>query len=351
MFNAFRDELRQIWSDKCYLALLTLLPMLSLLFFTLFFANTAIESLPIAVVDNDHSTTSRKIVEMIDATPSVYVTYSALDTAEAERLITSGRVYAALIIPHDFERKIVRQESTELVLCNNGTNISTNGFIEKDIQQVVATLSAAILLKHGESLADILPIRIEQHTLFNSSLDYAAYLTPCFMPMMIMIFSILGTVMATTKRKLKSIKQLIGRSLPTTLSMTIVAMVMLLLIFRHLQTPLAGNIWIIILATIVLIIDYQAIALFLVALTADRHLAISLGGGYSVLAFTFSGLTFPTMAMFPILRFMSYLFPFTYYMKIMVEQALRGAPIGVSLTNLGYMILFALAPILIYKRL
>ena len=100
-----------------------------------------------------------------------------------------------------------------------------------------------------------------------------------------------------------------------------------------------------------IIADYQAIGVSLAALTKNRDLAISLGGGYSVLAFTFSGLTFPTMAMFPILRFSSYLFPFTYYMTIMVEQALRGAAIEISLPNIGCMLLFLLLPMVIYKRL
>ena len=351
MLRAFRDELRYILRHKEYLALLTLLPLLSLLFFYLFFRNTAIEKLPIAVVDNDKSTTSLEVVEMINATASVSAVYNALDTAESEQLVRSGRAYAALIIPHNFERNILRQQPCEMILYNNGTNISTNGFIEKDIQTVITTFGAAVSLKTGQSIAQILPICIEQHALFNSTLNYAAYLAPCFIPMMVMIFTILGSVMATAERKQKGVKRLIGRVLPTTVAMTIFALIMLIILFRLLKIPLNGSIWIIVAATALLIIDYQVIAITLSLLTNNRHLAMSLGGGYAVLAFTFSGLTFPTTAMTPILQAMSHLFPFTYYMKIMVEQALRGAPAAISLTSLGYMTLFTLAPILIRKRL
>ena len=351
MLRAFRDELRYILRHKEYLALLTLLPLLSLLFFYLFFRTTAIEKLPIVVVDNDKSITSSKVVEMINATASISVAYSALDTTDAEQLIRTGKAYAAVIIPHNFEHNILRQQPCEVVLYNNGTNISTNGFIEKDIQIVITTFGAAVSLKTGQGIAQILPVSIEQHVLFNSTLDYAAYLAPCFMPMMIMIFTILGSVMATAERKQKSIKTLIGRALPTTASMAIFALIMLIILFRLLEIPLNGSIWIILAATALLIIDYQAIAITLSLLTNNRHLAMSLGGGYAVLAFTFSGLTFPTMAMMPVLQFLSHLFPFTYYMRIMVEQALRGAPVAISLTSLGYMTLFILVPILIHKRL
>ena len=351
MLKAFRNELRYILRHKEYLALLTLLPILSLLFFYLFFRNTAIEKLPIAVVDNDKSITSSKVVEMINATASISVAYIALDSTEAEQIIRTGKAYAAVIIPHDFERNILRQQPCEVVLYNNGTNISTNGFIEKDIQTIVTTFGAVISLKRGQSLAQIMPINIEQHVLFNPTLNYAVYLAPCFMPMMIMIFTILGSIMATAERKYKGIKTLIGRALPTTLSMTIFALIMLLVLFKQLGVPLNGSIWIILTVTTLLIIDYQAIAITLSLLTNNRHLAMSLGGGYAVLAFTFSGLTFPTMAMMPILQLLSHLFPFTYYMKIIIEQALRGVPVAISLTSLGYMTLFTLAPILIRKRL
>ncbi|MBQ3209553.1 MAG: ABC transporter permease [Alistipes sp.] len=351
MFRAFRDELQYIRRHREYLLLLTLLPMLSLLFFYLFFRNTAIEKLPIVVVDYDHSNTSIQLVEMIDATASVSVAYSALDTTEAEQLIRSGRAYAALIIPHDFERYVLRREPCQVVLYNNGTNISTNGFIEKDLQTVITTFGAAISLKTGQSLAQIIPVRIEQQILFNPTLDYAAYLAPCFMPMMVMIFTILGSVMATAERKRRGVKTLIGRVLPTTISMTLFTLMMVVVLFTLLDVPLNGSIWIILAATALLIIDYQAIAIFLSLLTNNRHIAISLGGGYAVLAFTFSGLTFPTMAMAPILQFLSHLFPFTYYMQIMVEQALRGVPVAISIPNLGYMALFTLVPIFIYKRL
>ena len=61
-----------------------------------------------------------------------------------------------------------------------------------------------------------------------------------------------------------------------------------------------------------------------------------------MLAFTFSGLTFPVMAMWPAMRFLSRLFPFTYYTDIFVDQMLRGAPAVYSLPDMGYMALFVL---------
>ena len=86
--------------------------------------------------------------------------------------------------------------------------------------------------------------------------------------------------------------------------------------------------------------SYQAISVLIVSLLANLRLSLSIGGGYSVLAFTFSGLTFPIMAMWEPMQWLSRLFPFTYYTDLFVDQMLRGAPVVCSLPDLGWMSLF-----------
>ncbi len=89
----------------------------------------------------------------------------------------------------------------------------------------------------------------------------------------------------------------------------------------------------------------------MIAVLSNLRLALSLGGGYSVLAFTFSGLTFPIMAMWPAMRGVSRFFPFTYYTDVFVDQALRGAPVRCSLPDMGCMALFIVLPFLCLPRL
>lgn len=330
--------------------LLFLLPALSLSLITYYFWDTDIDCLPIAIVDNDHSNLSSKIVEIIDATHSVSIDYSTTEHT-AQQLIKQGKIYAAVIIPQGFERDILSGNRVAVALYNSGTNISTNGFITRAVQSAITTFGAAIDLQKGIDLEHIMPTRVATHILFNPTLDYAAYLAPCFMAMMIMIFTLLATVIAITEERISRFKQLILKCLPITLIMMLFALVMLCLLFLVLDVPLQGSRVVIILAAIMLVIDYQAVAVFIVALLRSRMLALSVGGGYCVLAFTFSGLTFPTMAMSPILGALSHIFPLTYYLDIFIDQALRGAPIELSAARLAAMTLFALLPATIYKRL
>ena len=110
--------------------------------------------------------------------------------------------------------------------------------------------------------------------------------------------------------------------------------------------------WIVLAAsTAALIVAYQAVSLFVVALTASFRLSLSLGGGYSVLAFTFSGVTFPTMAMFSAVQPLTMLFPYTYFMRIYIDQVVRGSAWWASMLDLGAMLLFGVLPLLLFGRL
>lgn len=133
--------------------------------------------------------------------------------------------------------------------------------------------------------------------------------------------------------------------------MFLVSLVMLIVNFRIVGTPLNGSLTVILIATLLFILSYQAISVLIVSLLANLRLSLSIGGGYSVLAFTFSGLTFPIMAMWEPMQWLSRIFPFTYYTDIFVDQMLRGTPWVYSLPDLGWMLLFIVLPMLCLPRL
>jgi ABC-2 type transport system permease protein len=92
-------------------------------------------------------------------------------------------------------------------------------------------------------------------------------------------------------------------------------------------------------------------ALTVVALTASFRPSLSLGGGYSVLAITFSGVTFPTMAMIGWVQPFTMLFPYTYFMELYIDQAVRGSAWWYSMSKVAAMLLFCLLPLLVLGRL
>ena len=376
MTKAWRDviqrELKRIWQFKPYLFMLAVLPLFSMLLFIAIFSKGMPSDLPIAVVDNDNTPLSRKVINMIEATPETAIRYKITNTDEGERLIRQGAAGAMVIIPANFEKDILGMTPTSIGVYISGANILENGLISKGLQTTIATFSTGlkmqILAKQGvaesQAIAQTMPISLDRHILFNPYTNYSYYLLPSFLPMMILIFTVLSTIFAIgSELKYSTAGEwlitaqgstttaLAGKLTPILILMTAMATIMFILLFEFVGVPLQGNIWILIISCFVFILTYIAVAIFIVAITADMRLAMSLGGGYSVMAFSLSGLTFPAMAMHKTIQWLGHLFPLTYFTEIMIDQALRGAPTGNSLTQLSYMMIFLLLPLTTARRL
>lgn len=365
-------ELVRMTHQPMYLTLMLVLPLLSFAFFALLFNQGVARNIPIAILDEDHTTLSRKVAQMIDDTPTAMVAYDIQDIDEGERLMREDRVMAIVQIPAFFEKCILSNTQTHIENYVSGTNITVNGLLSKDIQTAVTTFSAGIqlqlLTKQGlterQAMAQLMPVRFDRHVLFNPYINYGYYLAPSFLPMMLLIFVVLTTVFsigtelknATAREWLRTADDsvgaaLLGKTLPVTVGMFLLSLAMFVIIFKVVGTPLNGSLAIILTGTLLFIMSYQAISVLIVSLLANLRLSLSIGGGYSVLAFTFSGLTFPIMAMWEPMQWLSRLFPFTYYTDLFVDQMLRGAPVVCSLPDLGWMSLFVVLPLLCLPRL
>ena len=367
-----RREMYRLTHQPMYFVLMIVLPVVSFAFFALLFNQGAIRNIPIAVLDEDNTTLSRKVAQMIDDTPTALVARDIQSMAEGERLIREGKIMAVVQIPAFFEKNILSNSQTHLESYVSGTNITVNGLLSKDIQTAVTTFTGGIqlqvLMKQGltqrQAMAQLMPVRFDRHVLFNPHITYGYYLSPSFMPMMLMIFVVMVTVFSIgTELKHATSREwmaagndsvaaaLVGKVLPITAVMFLISLVILLINFKIVGTPLNGSLTVILVGTLLFILSYQSISVLIVSLLANLRLSLSIGGGYSVLAFTFSGLTFPIMAMWEPMQWVSKIFPFTFYTDIFVDQMLRGTPWVYSLPDLGYMMLFIVLPLLCLPRL
>ena len=366
-----RRELGRMVELRTPLVLLFALPVVSFVCFAFIFSRS-IDSLPIAVLDEDRTSLSRKLTSMVDDTPTALVAYEIQDMEEGISLMRQGKIYAVLQIPYSFEKNILGNRQTHVEFYNSGCNISINGLLAKDVQTAVTTFSTGVQLQmleakgmtERQAMAQARPVSFDKHILFNPYVNYAYYLAPSMMAMMLLIFTVLTTVYAVgTELKYSTAREWLdtaggsitaavtGKLLPVTFVMSAMMLVMYGVVFFVIGAPLNGSILMLVAAAVIFVLSYQAIALFAIAVFANLRLALSFGGGYSVLAFTFSGLTFPTMAMYGGIRLFSYIFPFTFYMQIYVDIAMRGADWHYALPDLGWMMLFQILPVAMLPRL
>ena len=369
---AAKREIERIVTSGEYRAVVWWLPLAVILFFAIFCSQEVVGALPVAVVDEDNTPLSRKVVSMIRATPQTALISEMPDMETAHNKVLQGKVVAVVEIPNGFSKSLLSGETANVIFYDSGANISTNSLTAKGIQTAITTFGVGVSLQRAEmrgaapdiAMAQTMPIAFTTYGLFNPWLNYAYYVAPCFWAMILIIAAVLSTIYAvgtelryaTSVEWLRSannslVAALMGKLAPTTLSLWLLSVVIGTLIFGLFGAPMQGSWVVLAMGVIFLVIAYQAVALFIVALTASMRLSLSLGGGYSVLAFTFSGVTFPTMAMFSVVQPFTMLFPYTYFMRLYIDQAVRGTEWWLSMSDLAAMLLFCLLPLLLFGRL
>ena len=290
----------------------------------------------------------------------------------AEQMLLDGDVEGILYVDKGFEEDVYRGESAKVGCYLSGANISASGVLSRDIQLAVQSFSAGVALQSLESMGlseaqamvEIVPINIQSNIISNPYMNYGYYLAPIFMVLGVVIFTVLSTIYAigrelryaTASRWLARAKDslfggVVGKLLPVTIAMFVMSQFIYFVLFVVMGMECVGSYLVISLVTVLFIVVYEGVAIALIALTANLRLALSLGGGYSVMAFTFSGITFPTIAMFGVARLFSKLFPLSYFSEFFVSQVMRGAPLSYDVDNLLYMTLFLVVVPLSWRRL
>jgi ABC-2 type transport system permease protein len=324
------------------------------------FSAGVVHKLSVSVVDADNSALSRKLLQMIDATPIAKPT-KVCDLNEAEALMKRGKSDAIVVIPRNLERDVMKGLSPELALYINNSNVVKGGLLYSGLYKTLASLSATVKvgvsMKGGmnvhQAIAAAQPVKLDSHLLFNPFGNYSYFLTLGLLPLMLIILVFLVSVFALgIELKNGSAKELLqtannsvlvaltGKMLPYTLIFFIHTMVMNLILFKLLGTPILGSITVILFSEFLILITYQLLAILILKITSNMRLSLSLGSAYTMMALTFAGVTFPTMGMPLLAKIVAGFFPYTFWIKIFLGQTIRNQPLNTTIPYFFVLLLY-----------
>ncbi len=365
-------EINRILGDKVYLFIGIIAPLIGFSLITLIFSASVPRKLPVAIVDQDHTSLSRKMIRMIEATPVASPDNSGNSLEEARLKLVSGETSAIVVIPSGTEKNILRGQHADIAIYLNNVYLIKAGLLKSGIQKTIATLSTGIKLQThmiwGETqpraMAKIQAVQLNAVLLFNPYTSYEYYLVLLLLPILLTVYILFGTIYAfgtelqygtgpewLTAAQDHMSSAITGKFVLHTAWYFCLAMVMNLIFFRVLGLPLQGHFLMILLSELVMILSYQAMAIFLVTLSKNLRLALSLASAYTMLAITFAGLTFPAFGMPPVAQVFSKIFPFTYWLEIFAGQTLRNEPLSNANICLWQMTIFIAAGLCMVPRL
>jgi ABC-2 type transport system permease protein len=116
LFAVFRNELRRIFVLRPVVSVIVIAAAVYAVFYPQPYLNEALRKVPIAVVDQDRTQTSRELARLIDATPDVAVAEVLPDMPTAQREVYTRAIFGILVIPQHFERDLLHGRASPIAL-------------------------------------------------------------------------------------------------------------------------------------------------------------------------------------------------------------------------------------------
>lgn len=365
-------ELHMMFARPLYLFASVGVMLLSTFFFLTLMQGGSAEKMPVAVVDLDQTSISRRLIHEMQATPSVDIQLVTNSYPEAREAMQQGRIYGIFVIPECFYDELVSFKRPKMdFYVTNAYTVGGNTAYKQMLTMVNLTSGAfqrEVLRKKG--LPDdiimhrIQPIAIEGHMIANPWGNYSVYLVSTILPgilglicLMLTIFAIgFELKMRTSHAWLKAAGgnytvAMIGKLIPYTLIYIILGVGCHIILYRFAGFPVYGSHSRLMFGLLLFILAMEALGITMIGLLPTLRDALSIGALYSMLGFSLSGFTYPQMAMLPPVKALSYIEPLRHYYLIYVNEALMAAPVENSIPHMLALTLFMVASLCVAPRL
>lgn len=358
-------ELRILWKNPIYGFCMVVFPILVMVYFTTLMEEGLPEDMPIGIVDQDNTSTTRALVRRLDGFQSSKVVASYPTAAEARHAMQRNEIYAFLYLPKGTTENLLSSRQPKISYYYNMSSVMSGSLLMKDLKTISNLGSAAVgqatMRAKGytdsQVMAFLQPIRIDLHQVANPWTNYNVYLTTMLVPGIIMLFIFLITAYSIgMELKFGRSKEwlamadnnimvaLLGKFLPQTLVWLAIVFGYEYYIFGVLGFPHAGGAGYIILLGLLHVLASQGFGIFAFGLMPSLRMSMSVCSLWAVLSFSMAGSAFPVMGMDAPLQSLSWLFPLRHYYMLYQITVLNGFPLLEAWFHLAALTAFLLMP-------
>ncbi|MEN9919707.1 MAG: hypothetical protein RL662_2143 [Bacteroidota bacterium] len=360
-------EWRRIFSSKICIWGMIVAPLLTFAIFMYMMSVGLPSNIPIAVVDQDNSSTSRALIRQLDAFSKTDIQFKSLSFKEARIAMERGSIYGIFTIPKDFAKDAVSGSRPKIVFYTNNAFFISGSLLFQDMKAISVLASASVGLQIGTAkgftmvqLTPLLqPISVQSHAIGNPWLNYSIYLNNIITPAVIFLILSMFTISSIgSEVKMGSardvlaladhspMKAILGKLLPYTIIFFGMSLFFISVFYYYNHYPLQSGFLPIALAYLFLILSAQGFGLILLAVFPNYRFALSASSLIGMISFSISGFSFSALAMDSMLYGLSFLFPVRHFFLIYVDQALNGIPIAYSIYSYLALLVFFLLGIL-----
>ncbi len=338
-------ETREILRDRLLLAMAFVVPTLILVVLG-YGLSFDVENIPFATVDYDRSALSREYLHrFID---SRYFDYQgeARDTRELDRLLAESSIRFAIVIPPDFQNRLLAGRSVAVQSLVDGVFPYRAQVSKGYVAAINSDFSADLLRRHlsrkmgltsEQAGAAVQPVRLTTRYLYNQAIRSGWSLASGLIMLVLMVappfLTALGIVRERENGSIYNIyastvtrgEFLLGKLLPyVAISAINIVLVWCLAVFLF-GAPFKGGVVFFFVASLVYVICTTGVGLLVSLMVRTQAAAALLTMVITFIpAMLYSGLLVPIESMGVETQFEAQLFPAMYYLRIVWGSFLKG---------------------------
>lgn len=371
----YRIALREcgiLRSNLIYAFCMVVFPVLVVVFFTSLMTEGQPVNMPVGVVDQDNTATTRALIRRLDAFQTTKVVAHYANINDARRAVQEGDIYAFLLIPKGTTDGMVSARQPKISFYYSQVTLLAGSTLFKDLKTICTLGSAAVgsakLSALGKTEREIQaflqPIALDMHMIGNPWANYNVYLSTIMVPGLLLLFVFLITPYSIgTELKFKRSHEwlkMAGNSMPVALAGKLLPHTLVFLtvfygfdfyIYYILDFPHPGGVVPILLDGFLSVVASQCFGVFVFGLMPSLRMSMSICSLWAVLSFSVCGATYPVFAMDSMIEAMAQLFPLRHYYMIYKISIFNAYPLADCAINIAALVLFMLLPLFTVRNL
>jgi ABC-2 type transport system permease protein len=208
-----RKEVSHIIRDRTTLFLVLFSPTLLMLVMA-YSLTVDLNNIPIAVLDQDQSQTSRQFIQRITAGEDLVLVSLAENMQEIDYLLQRGEIKAAVIVGAGFSNDLLGFKKVKLQLIIDGTEPESGGFAVDHIglrtEEFIGEKLGDFLTSQGISEGALQPIDLRVRAWFNPSLKPRNDLVPGLLSIVLGLPAMLVALTIAHEREHGTLEQLLA---------------------------------------------------------------------------------------------------------------------------------------------
>lgn len=327
-------EWKRILSIPNFYVILLVIPPVLFLFYGFIYQKQFAKELPMAVWDEDQSSISRMLTDMMEQNENIHFTQNAFSNAEIEKLMKEGKIFGAIHFPKNMESDVKKNHQSNITLYTNGAYLVPAKMIYKGAAEIIIKGGLAVVLQKAEKQgmsaekANVLvqPIKLNTTVLYNPEFNYQMYLTPGLitvgLQMALIVASVLilnlefkkNTIDELLKISKSSSEIVVGKMLAHLCIAWILFMLVAFIVFPVFELGKPKTDFNFFLIYTLMALACIGIGMMISAISNNLLFVTDVALFFTSPAFVFSGFTFPRWAMPWYDQFYADIMPYTHFL-------------------------------------